>query len=174
MSKYRFPFNTFCLEFSRPLKSVHRWFLSVLEISCPFSLYVLCWHFCLSLLLLDLWTWTSQCIHLIYYPLLCIIHFLFHAASHIIYSLILSSAVSNLLPKCPVSINFSLLHYFLTCRSYIWICVHICYLIFLSPPAPCSYFPVFLSCIFLNLVNIVALKLKACVGSYRLPLASHP
>ena len=64
--------------------------------------------------------------------------FLLLAASHIIYSLILSSAVSNLLPKCPMSINFSLL-YFLTCKSYICVYLHTCYIIFLLVPSPCSY-----------------------------------
>ena len=42
--------------------------------------------------------------------------------------------------KMPVSINFSLL-YFLTCRSYICVCFHICYIFFfLLLPSPCSYF----------------------------------
>lgn len=88
--------------------------------------------YCLSSLLLDLWTqvWSSSCSFL--FLLFSLTHYSFsllQAASHIIYSLIFSSAVSNLLPKCPMSITFSLL-YFLTCRSYICVCFRICYIFF--------------------------------------------
>ena len=63
MSRYRFFKNIFCLEFSRPFISVHRWFFkSVLEISYPFFLHALPLHFGLSLLYLWTQAWPSQCI----------------------------------------------------------------------------------------------------------------